>query len=99
MAGDGTPAPSSEAPGPGKEHDELLKVLDALGANKSQRLVAQEALDADPAEPWNPNGGPRSKSRRRIEKAEALRDGGYMKFLVPGGTRRRRRRKPEGDPE
>ena len=90
MAGDGASAPSSEAPGPGKEHDELLKVLDARGAEKSQRRVALDVLDADPAEPWNPNGGPRSKSRRRIEKAEALRDGGYKKFLEPGGTRRRR---------
>ena len=90
MAGVGAPAPSSEAPGPGKEHGELLKVLDALGAKKSVQEVATNVLEADATEPWDTDGGPRSKARRRIDKATALRDGGYRAFLAPGRKRRRR---------
>ena len=85
------------APGPDKEHAELLNVLDALGAKKSQQAIAVEVLKtADPADDWDPDGGPRSAARRRIRKAEGLRDGGYRaKFLEP---RRRRRRKRKPDP-
>ena len=54
-------------------------------------------LKADAAEEWDPSGGPRLKARRRIRKAEALRDGGYRAaFLEPG--RGRRRRKPDSGP-
>ena len=87
-----------EAPGPGKEHGELLKVLDALGAKKSVRKVALDVLAADATEGWDPNGSDRSKARRRIEKATGLRDGGYRAFLEPGPKRRRRRRKPDPGP-
>lgn len=95
MAGDGPPAPSSEAPGPGKEHAELLNVLDALGAKKSQQAIAVDVIKAaDPTDAWDPNAGPRSKSKRRIKRATALRDGGYRaKFLEP--RRKRRRRRPD----
>ena len=83
-----------EAPGPGKEHGELLKVLDALGAKKSQQDIALEVLGADATERWDPNGGERSKAKRRIEKATALMKG-YRAFLEPGGGRRRRVRTPQ----
>ena len=97
MAGDGASAPSSEAPGPGGEHDELLKVLDALDAEKSHQVIAVGVLKAaGTAEKWDPNAGPRSKARRRIKKAAALRDGGYRAFLEPRRTRRRR--KPDTGP-
>ena len=85
----GRPPPSSEPPGPGPEHAELLNVLDALGAKKSQQKVAVAALGADGTEAWDPNGGPRSKARRRIGKAAALRDGGWRAFLEPRRKRRR----------
>jgi len=78
------------APGPDKEHAELLNVLDALGAKKSQQAIAVEVLRAaDPADAWDPDAGPRSKAKRRIKKATALRDGGYRAFLEPGPKRRR----------
>ena len=87
------------APGPDKEHAELLNVLDALGANKSQQAIAVGVLGAaDPADAWDPDGAPRSKAKRSINKAKGLRDGGYRaKFLEP---RRRRRRgcRPDPDP-
>jgi len=60
--------------------------------------VALDVLKADGTEAWDPNGGERSKARRRIEKATGLRDGGYKAFLDPGLRRRRRRRKPDPDP-
>ena len=41
-----------EAPGPGKEHGELLKVLDALGAKKSVRKVALDVLAPDIADEY-----------------------------------------------
>ena len=96
MAGDGAPAPSSEAPGPGEEDKELLKVLDALGAGKSHQKVALDVLEADGTVRWDPNGGDRAKARRRIEKAEALRDGGYRAAFLEPRRKRRRRRKPDG---
>ena len=79
-----------EKPGPGEEDAELLKVLAALDAGKSQQEVALEVLGADASEPWDTDRGPRSKARRRIKKAEALRDGGYKAFLDPRRKRRRR---------
>ena len=93
MAGDGASAPSSAPPGPGEEHGELLKVLDARGVKKSVQRVALDVLNADTTEAWDPNGGDRSKARRRIVKAERLRDGDYRKFLQP--RRRRRRQAPD----
>lgn len=103
MAGDGPSAPSSEPPGPGREDRELLKVLDALLADKSVQEIAVEVLEAaDAAEPWDTDGGPRSTARRRIDKAEALRDGGYRAaFLEPRRKRRRRGapREPGPGPE
>ena len=87
-----------EKPGPGKADAELLKVLAALGAGKSQQDVALEVLGADAADPWDTNGGERSKARRRIKKAEALRDGGYRAFLDPRRKRRRRCAGPEPAP-
>ena len=50
---------------------------------------------ADATEPWDTDGGPRSTARRRIDKAEALRDGGYRAFLEPRRKRRRQRRNPD----
>ena len=96
MTGDGAPAPSSMAPGPDKEHAELLNVLDALGAKKSQQAIAVEVLGvADPADDWDPDGGPRSKTKRSIKRAMGLRDGGYRaKFLEPQ-RKRRRQSKPD----
>ena len=97
LAGDGAFAPSSEPPGPGEEHEELLKVLAALDADKSVRKVALDVLEADGTEAWDPNGGDRAKARRRIDKAKALRDGGYRAaFLEP--RRKRRRRRQASDP-
>ena len=98
MAGDGASSPSSLAPGPDKEHAELLNVLDALGAKKSQQAIAVDVLKiADPADDWDTDGGPRSTARRRIKKAKKLRDGGYRaKFLEP--RRKRRPSKPNPDP-
>ena len=90
VAGCGAFAPSSEAPGPGKEDKELLKVLDALDAEKSVRNVALDVLEADGTLTWDPNGGDRAKARRRIDKATGLRDGGYRAFLQPCPKRRRR---------
>ena len=96
MAGGGASAPSSEPPGPGEEHEELLKVLDAIDAEKSQQKVALEVFEEGGTEPWDTDGGPRSKARRRIDKAKALRDGGYgAAFLEP---RRKRRRRHTPDP-
>ena len=80
-------------PGPGKEHGELLKVLDARGADKSVQRVAVDVLNADATEAWNPNGGDRAKARRRIDKAVALRDGGYKAAFLDSRRKRRRRGK------
>lgn len=60
-----------------------------LDAGGSVQDVALDVLEADGSEPWDTDGGPRSKARRRIEKAEALRDGGHRAFLEPGRKRRR----------
>ena len=54
-----------------------------------------EVLGADGTEPWDTDGGPRSAVRRRIDKAKALRDGGYRAFLEPRRKRRRARRNPD----
>ena len=71
--------------------------MDALAAKKSQQAIAIDVLKAaDPADEWDPNTGPRSKAKRRIKRATALRDGGYRaKFLEPRRPRRRRVRKPD----
>ena len=54
-------------------------------------------LGAGGTEPWDTDGGPRSKARRRIDKAKALRDGGYRAaFLEPRRKRRRRRKQVPG---
>lgn len=98
MAGGGTCAPSSVAAGPGEEDEELLRVLDALAADKSVREVALEVLGADATRLWDPDGGERSKAKRRIEKATALMKGGYRAFLEPEARRRRRRRKARAGP-
>ena len=59
--------------------------------------VALDVLEADATEAWDPNGGDRAKARRRIDKAVALRDGGYKAaFLQP--RRKRRRRGQASDP-
>ena len=66
------------------EHGELLKVLDARGADNSVQKDALNVLNADATQAWDPNGGDRSKARRRIKKAGALRDGGCRAaFLEP----------------
>jgi len=59
------------------------------------RKVALDVLEADATEPWDPSGGDRAKARRRIDKATALRDGGYKAFLQPRRKRRRRGGKPD----
>jgi len=84
--------------GPGEEDEELLKVLDALAADKSVREVALGVLGADATRLWDPDGGERSKAKRRIEKATALMKGGYRAFLEPGPERRQRRRKASAGP-
>ena len=59
------------------------------------RKVALDVLAADGTMAWDPNGGDRAKARRRIDKAEALRDSGYRALLQP---RRRLRRRQASDP-
>ena len=55
-----------------------------------------DVLGADGTEAWYSDGGPRSKARRRIDKAKALRDGGYRAaFLEPRRKRRRRGAAPD----
>ena len=95
MAGIGPAAPSSEAAGPGEEHQELLNVLDTLAAVKSVRRVAIDVLEADGTVKWDTDGGERSKAQRRIHKAKAYMKGRYREFLEPGAGRRRRARKPD----
>ena len=68
--------------GPGKEHAELLRVLDARGAKISVREVALDVLEAKRTETWDTDGGERSKARRRIEKANELMKGGYRPGLL-----------------
>jgi len=71
-------------------------VLDAFAVEKtSVRQVTLAVLAEEGAEPWDTDGGPRSKARRRIEKAKALRDGGFRAFLEPGMKRRRRTRRTD----
>ncbi len=55
-----------------------------------------EVLKVARAQPWENDGGPRSEARRRIDKAKAMRDGGYRAaFLEP---RRKRRRGVRAEP-
>ena len=91
VAGIGRGAPSSEAAGPGQEHEELLNVLDALAADKSVREVAIDVLKADATVKWHIDREERSKAQRRIRKAKAYMKGRYREFLEPG-----RRAPPEG---
>ena len=58
------------------------------------REVALEVLRADATEPWDTDGGPRSKAKRRIAKATAAMKG-YRGFLEPSA---RRGRKPDNAP-
>ena len=95
VAGIGRGAPSSEAAGPGQEHEELLNVLDALAADKSVREVAVDVLKADATVKWHIDREERSKAQRRIRKAKAYMKGRYREFLEPGAGRRRRARKPD----
>ena len=60
------------------------------------REVALEVLGVDAEEPWDTDGGARSKARRRIAKAAATMKG-YRAFLEPG-RRRRRDARPEDAP-
>ena len=62
------------------------------------REVALEVLGADATRTWDPDGGERSKAKRRIEKATALMKGGWRAFLEPGVKRRGRRRKASAGP-
>ena len=77
--------------GPGGEHKELLKALDARLAGKSVRQVAKLLFGAEAVADWDPDGGSRSKARRRIRKATGLMKGGYRKFLAGGANARGRR--------
>ena len=59
------------------------------------REVALAVLGADATEPWDTDGGARSKAKRRIAKATATMKN-YRAFLEPG--RRRRGARPEDAP-
>jgi len=65
-------------------------VLDGLLAARSVREIAADLFGPEAVEDWHPDNGVRAKTRRRIDKAVALRDGGY-RDLAAGRKRRRRR--------
>ena len=54
------------------------------------REIAADLFGAEAVMDWHPDEGLRAKTRRRIDKAVALRDGGY-RDLAAGRKRRRRR--------
>ena len=61
---------------------ELLRILDALSLQKTQRDIAielygQEEVDGE----WYDASALRARVRRRIAKALEMRDGGYIKLL------------------
>ena len=86
VTGDGAAAPFLGGAGSG-EGRRGASDGPALGARKSVREVALEALGADATEPWDTDGGVRPKAKRRIAKARATMKG-YRAFLEPGARRR-----------
>ena len=77
------PAPSSGAALQGRADRALVSVLDGLGAEKSQRWMAERIWgEARVASEWSSESWMRAQVRRWIPKARALAAGGW-RDLVP----------------
>ena len=85
------PAGPSDGAGLGGAEDlTLVKVLEGLRAERTQREIAEDIFGADEvAADWYSDGGMRSQVRRWIRKARALVGGGWRDLVpryVPDGN-------------
>lgn len=66
-----------------------MKALDSRLAGNSVRAITKELFGAKAVEDWDPDGGPRSKTRYLLRRATGFMKGGYRRFLLPTAKPRR----------